>query len=181
MSEITTLDELVAALREAAVLDDAAKRVKSLLEAAVAAPEDFAAGLPAFADNDTILFEDETVSIWHCHFEPGSTVPPHDHQMTATIGLYQGLEQNHFFRRDAQGRAQRDSSVSLRPGEVLQMAPGAIHAVSGGEPDGCSGIHVYLGRLTTVERSLFDPDSGERMDFSDDNYQRLIQRPTADS
>lgn len=175
MSEPSVLDELITALREAAVQDDAAKQVKSLLEAAIAKPTEFAAALPHFEDNDTILFEDETVSIWHCRFDPGSTVPPHDHQMTATIGLYRGVEHNHFYRTDADGCAQADTTVTLQAGKVLQMAPRAIHAVSCPVEAACSGIHVYLGKLTTVERSLFDPDSGQRMDFSDENYHQLIR------
>ena len=42
-----------------------------------------------------------------------------------------------------------------------------------GDTDSCA-IHVYLGKLTTVDRSLFDTKTGEEMHFSDNNYNRLI-------
>ena len=53
------------------------------------------------------------------------------------------------------------SVVEVTPGEVLSIGPSAIHSVActGTEPS--CGIHVYLGPLTRVERSLFDLGSGE--------------------
>ena len=34
-------------------------------------------------------------------------------------------------------------------------------------------IHVYLAPLSTIERSLFDWDTGSALPFTDDNYARL--------
>lgn len=56
---------------------------------------------------------------------------------------------------------------------MLQIGPNAIHAVGCASETPTCGIHVYLGELTQVERSLFDVAAGAEMTFDDDNYQRL--------
>ncbi|MEM7091872.1 MAG: hypothetical protein AAF567_02620 [Actinomycetota bacterium] len=168
-------DAFIAELRSAATADDAPARIKALVAEAVADPAAVHTAMEDLVDDDVILFEDDTVSIWRCRFPVGTSVPPHDHRMRATIGLYAGAERNSFFERDDHGAAVLAESVVLTPGEVLQIDGDVIHAVTteGSEP--CCGIHVYLGKLTTVERSLFDPENGEAMAYSDANYERLTQ------
>ncbi|PRZ44611.1 hypothetical protein [Tritonibacter scottomollicae] len=177
MANAFHLDDLVANLRTAATSDAPRENVKALLEQAVAAPADMQAAMPEFADNDVILHEDETVSIWHCRFLPGQTVPAHDHQMLATIGVYSGAERNDFYEADLEsGGIRKSSEVILSAGNVLQIGPSAIHAVGCASERPCLGIHVYLGALTQVERSLFDTEKGETLRFSDENYQRMTRR-----
>lgn len=153
------LDTLVKELRAAATQPRPHNAVKALLEQAVADPNAMADAMSDFADNDVILFEDETVSIWHCRFMPGQTVPAHDHQMLATIGVYYGAERNHFFEADPEtGGIRRSSEVVLSAGNVLQIGPSAIHAVGCAGDEPCKGIHVYLGALTQIDRSLFETE-----------------------
>ena len=174
MSKDFELDELVTDLRKAALADNPRAAVKALLRSAVEDPERIRARMPEFEDNDVILHEDETVSIWHCRFMPGQTVPAHDHQMLATIAVYSGAERNDFYEVDPDtGGIRKSSDVVLEAGNVLQIGPNAIHAVGCASEEPCLGIHVYLGALSTVERSLFDTSTGEEMTFSDDNYHRL--------
>ena len=176
MSTPFDLDRLVGELRTAAAGERPQHAVKAVLEAAVADPGAVAAGMPDFADNDVVLHEDAAVSIWHCRFMPGQTVPAHDHQMLATIGLYKGAERNDFFAADpATGGLRKSSEVLLSPGDVLQIGPSAIHAVACASPEPCEGIHVYLGALTEVHRSLFDVETGEAIAFTDENYERMAR------
>ena len=167
------LDRLVADLREAAVAPASHAAVKSVLEAAVEDCDAMVAGIPDYEENDVILFEDDTVSIWHSRFLPDKTVPAHDHQMLATIGVYRGAEQNTFFERAPDGRLTQTSSMELSAGQVLQIGPQAIHAVSCVSSEPCCGIHVYQGNLTEVQRSIFDMTSGEELTFTEDNYLKL--------
>lgn len=170
------LDTLVKELRAAAMQPCSHHHVKVLLEQAVADPDAMAGAMPDFADNDVILHEDKTVSIWHCRFMPGQTVPAHDHQMLATIGVYHGAERNHFFEADPEtGGIRECREVVLSAGNVLQIEPNAIHAVGCASDEPCKGIHVYLGALTQIDRSLFDTEKGEQMPFSDENYHRLTR------
>ncbi|MEM6661514.1 MAG: hypothetical protein AAF666_04975 [Pseudomonadota bacterium] len=170
------IETLVTDLRAAATQDRPQQSVRSVLQTALADPVAVNEGIPDYAENEVVLFEDDSISIWFCRFLPGQTVPAHDHQMHATIGVYRGAERNEFFETAADGVAlQKSNEVVLEPGKVLQIGPDAIHAVSCASAEPSLAIHVYLGKLTTVDRSLFDTDTGEAMAFSDDNYERLTR------
>ena len=176
MSELLVgeLGSLVTRLRESALRENPASAVKAVLQSALHDPVQFKQTMPTFEQNDVILFEDDSVSIWHCRFDPGHTVPPHDHQMTAIIGVYSGVERNLFFEHDAESGLAELGERELHAGQVLQIAGKAIHAVACPSDEPCLGIHVYLGNLTEVERSLFDVQSGRALRFTDENYYRLI-------
>jgi len=117
------------------------------------------------------------VSIWFVRFMPGIHVPPHDHQTTATIGVYEGAEDNHFYLREPDQLVHK-SSRRVGPGEVIALKPDGIHSVEAADNAPSCGIHVYLAKLTTIERSLFDWDSGAACPFTDENYERM-KRVTA--
>jgi predicted metal-dependent enzyme (double-stranded beta helix superfamily) len=176
MNEGFEIEHLVAELRQAALAENPRAAVKDVLEAAVADPTRMRAQMPEYEENDVILHEDETVSIWHCRFMPGQTVPPHDHQMLATIGVYSGAERNDFYQAHPDtGGIQKSSEVVLEAGNVLQIGPNAIHSVGCASEEPCLGIHVYLGALTTVDRSLFDVEGGAVLPFTDENYARMTK------
>ncbi len=173
MAEAFEIGKLVDALRAAAAEEGAAQAVQALLTHTMADPDWVAAGIPGYAENDVILHEDETVSIWHCRFTPGKTVPAHDHRVSAVIGVYAGRERNDFFESDGKGGLRRSSQTEVTPGDVLAIGPSAIHSVTCISEEPCCGIHVYLGNLTETERSLFDPDTGEALAFTMENYEML--------
>ena len=165
---------LVEHLRDAASQADARAQIKSILSETVTDPSWVAASIPVYEDDDVVLFEDDTVSIWHCRFKVGQNVPAHDHQMVATIAVYQGAEQNSMWVHNKQGSIEKKTEISVEPGNVLQFGPTAIHSVGcQSDVDSCA-IHVYLGKLTTVERSLFDTKNNKAMPFDDENYDRLV-------
>ena len=166
------LDDFIQKTRGAALADDAVKRVRELMTDAFREPESIRAAMSHFEGDDEVLFEDDTVSIWFVRFVPGLHVPPHDHQTTATIGVYEGAEDNHFYLCEA-GRLVHKSSRRVEPGEVIALKPDGIHSVEAANDTQSCGIHVYLAKLTTIERSLFDWDSGEASPFTDENYDRL--------
>ena len=166
------LDQLVAELREAARADEPAKRVRELMTAAFSDPAAIAAAMPHFDNDDEVLFEDDTVSIWFVRFVPGLHVPPHDHQTTATIGVYEGAEDNHFYLRE-DDRLVHKSTRRVGPGDVIALKPDGIHSVEAADNKVSCGIHVYLAKLTTIERSLFDWDSGAPRPYTDENYDQM--------
>ncbi len=177
MQQADTFDlkQLVLDLRAAATRKDASEQIRFLLEKAVQDPDLTSRGMPDFENDDTILFEDDSISVWHCRFQPGRTVPAHDHQMQATIAVYHGAERNDFFEKLPSGELKRSESIEVAAGDVLQIEPDAVHAVGCASPEPCCGIHVYQGNLTQVERSLFDTDRDLAMPFSEENYARLTR------
>ena len=151
------VDDLLRSLREAAGGPDASAEVRRIMDAAFIDPGTVATGMPAFDEDDTVLFEDDTVSIWHCRFQPGTAVPPHDHQTSAVIGVYAGVERNDFFKVGDEGGIVVGEAIEMSPGSVLSIGPSAIHTVECTSETPSRGIHVYLGPLTRIERTLFDP------------------------
>ena len=170
------LDILVGKLRTLSTQPDPAAEIQNALKQALQDTNQVQQRMPVFKDNDTILYEDEMISIWHCRFDPGYTVPAHDHQMTATIGIYQGAECNTLYRRGSDTEIMVVREIELQPGDVLQLQPGDIHTVRCASEVPCCGIHVYQGTLTAVDRSLFDIRTGEGMKFTDENYDRLTRK-----
>lgn len=166
------LDEFVDELRKAARAEQPVKRVRELMTEAFRDPAAIGAAMPEFENDDEILFEDDSVSIWFVRFMPGLHVPPHDHQTTATIGVYEGAEDNHFYLREA-GHLVHKSTRRVEPGDVIALKPDGIHSVEAANGKQSCAIHVYLAKLTTIERSLFDWESGEAAPFTDDNYDRM--------
>ena len=154
------LDDFVEQLKAASRSDQPGRNVRHLMDQAFADPKQIEQALPSFEQDDTILFEDEHVSIWHSRFQPGLHVPPHDHQTPAVIGLYKGRERNSFYDVE-EGKLTLKGTKELVPGDVLAIGSEGIHSVEALGDQPCSGIHVYLSSLTTIERSLFDWESGK--------------------
>ena len=171
------LEEFIGELRAAARGSEAKAEVRALMHDAFQHPEAIKAAMPAYESDDEVLFEDDSVSIWFVHFPPGVHVPPHDHQTTATIGVYEGAEDNHFYLREPNQLVYR-STRRVGPGEVIALKPDGIHSVEAVDGKPCCGIHVYLAALTTLERSLFDWDSGAACRYTDESYE-LMKRVIA--
>ena len=171
MSEFA-LEPFIDELRAAAVSEEPVKRVRELMNAAFSDPESIRAAMPEYENDDEVLYEDDTVSIWFVRFVPGLHVPPHDHQTTATIGVYAGAEDNHFYLHEGD-RLVHKSTRRVGPGDVIALKPDGIHSVEAANGENSLGIHVYLAKLTTIERSLFDWDTGAAQPFTDENYDRL--------
>ena len=168
-------DQLITDLRDAAGTADAEAAVKAILADFVSDPAAAKAALADDTEDDVILFEDERISIWFCRFQPGATVPPHNHCMSATIGVFQGVERNDLYRRDDAAMPELAESTPIAAGEVVQIAADAVHGVTCISDVPSEAIHVYLGALTRTDRSLFDLDAGVELPFTDENYHRLTK------
>jgi len=166
------LDRFIQQLRAAARDDAAVRRVRELMTAAFRNPASIRAAMPDCENDDEILFEDDSLSVWFVRFVPGLHVPPHDHRTTATIGVYEGAQDNHFYLREA-GRLVHKSTRRVGPGDVIALRPDGIHSVEAAAGESSCGIHVYLAPLSRIERSLFDWESGEARPFTDENYDAM--------
>jgi len=168
------LDTLVADLRSAAAGPEPARAVRELMTEAFRDPAAMAAAIPEFENDDEILFEDDSVSIWFVRFVPGIHVPPHDHQTTAIIGVFDGAEVNHFYQREP-GRLAHKSTRRVAAGDVIALKPDGIHSVQAADGRPSLGVHVYLGPLTRIERSLFDWDSGAPTPYDEDRFEAMTR------
>ena len=69
----------------------------------------------------------------------------------------------------------------------MSLEPDVVHAVTA-EGDGLShALHIYEGSLTQVKRSLFDWTSGNKVEFTMDNFRAMqrkrseFEKPSVDS
>ncbi len=170
------MESLIKKIKNAATKDDANHLIKSFLKSWVEDVVENNVPIPDYEEDECLLFEDESVSIWHCRYRPGFTVPAHDHQIVATIAVYQGIESNTLWVKTNDGGLKKKSVIEIKRGEVLQFGPTAIHSVSCANDKDSLAVHVYQGNLSTIDRSLFDTQTGQTMPFSDENYELLANK-----
>ncbi len=108
---------------------------------------------------------------------PGVVQPPHDHEMRAIIGVFDGVEEQRFFARSATG-ATPTPGRTLEAGDVMVLGERAIHAISAPRDQPARAIHVYFGDIYKVERSLFHPETLEEHAYSGDLYDEFCRPAT---
>ena len=168
------LDNFVAEARDAANQEHAVATVNDLMARTFAEPQQIAAAITPFERDDEPLYEDAQISVYWVRFDPHVKVPPHNHKIAAFLGVYQGVEVNELYRK-ANGGIELVKSKRMEPGDTLSMGSEGIHGVFSEGDAPSLGLHVYLGQLTTVERELFHPDTGESMPFTTANYDKLVR------
>lgn len=99
--------------------------------------------------------EQDGLTIYICHFSPHLTIPPHEHQMDALIGLYEGHEAHQLWQETADGLARRQEQ-KIAPGDLLHLPGNAIHSVRCLDQHLCKGLHLYLGALSRADRRFFE-------------------------
>ena len=95
--------------------------------------------------------------------------------MPAFLGVYEGSEVNLLYRQVESGQLELAKRRTLSPGDTMSMGGDGIHAVHTEDAMPSLGLHIYLGRLSTVSRELFDSETGESIPFTDENYQMLVR------
>jgi predicted metal-dependent enzyme (double-stranded beta helix superfamily) len=122
-------------------------------------------------------FLEEASSSQSLHSEPGVTVlqtvvnpgfvsPPHDHRTWAVIGVYDGQEDNTFYRLiDGSRRIELIGGRSLRPGDVLTLGTEAVHKIANPGNKKLVALHVYGKNIFEIERSAWDLTTGDERPF----------------
>jgi predicted metal-dependent enzyme (double-stranded beta helix superfamily) len=100
---------------------------------------------------------------------PHFTSPPHDHRMWAVIGIYEGQENNTFYRRSAQG-LEEVNRREIRAGEAVLLGPDVIHAIANPFAASTLGLHVYGGDLGATRRSMWHPHSRKELPFESPQF-----------
>lgn len=170
-----TPETFVARTRAAAAGGQPVRAINAVMREAVADPAAVAARVPAYEGDELALFEGDALSIYCVRFFAGEVVPPHDHRVPAFIGVYEGTEVNRLFRRDAKGLTMV-AEKRVGPGETLSIGSEGIHGVYAADGKDSLALHVYLGPLKTLGRSLFEPESGREIPFTDDDYRAFLRR-----
>ena len=87
---------------------------------------------------------------------------PHSHNTWAVIGIYDGREDNMFWRRipeAADGRIEAAGARCLCAGDVTSLGPEIIHSVTNPLKKITGAIHIYGGDFIAQERSQWDEET----------------------
>ncbi|MBF6571318.1 MAG: cysteine dioxygenase family protein [Candidatus Binataceae bacterium] len=143
-----------------------ALRVKQLIEEALHDPASVKAALDAeFAGRDLskasiadlICFRSPTLTVLKAATPPKFKTPPHNHNMWAVIGTYDGQEDNTFYRRSGKG-LEKAGGKDLKTGDVVVLGEDAIHAIANPLDRVSCAIHIYGGDLLNFSgRSTWNP------------------------
>jgi len=169
------LENFVARAREAAAGEDPASAVRTVLQDVLAEPTTYAEIIAAQDADEDHLFEDDTVSIWTCRFHGRELTPPHEHRLPVHIAVVGGVERNLMYRQ-RYGELFEAAEKDVHAGEMLSLGPEAVHAVTAGTEEPSLALHVYLGPLTRIERSLFNWRTGEALPFTMENFTAMSRR-----
>ena len=161
-------DRFIDACLRAANDADPLERMRQLLQATVNEPS-LGTALPVSAEDETLLHASAGLTVYSLRLTPGIHYPPHDHRMAAVIGLYEGVETNYFYRREGSGLVRTTASDSHAP-EVVVLASDTIHSVANLGRNYSRAIHVYLGPLTRIERSVWTADGLQERPFDNAFY-----------
>jgi predicted metal-dependent enzyme (double-stranded beta helix superfamily) len=143
-----------------------ASAVKQMIEAALADPKAVKAALDeALAGRDLtkgglanmICFRSPTLTVLKAATPPKFKTPPHNHNMWAVIGTYEGQEDNTFYRRSG-STLEKAGGKELKTGDVVVLGEDAIHAIANPLDHASYAIHVYGGDLLNFSnRSTWNP------------------------
>ncbi len=157
------LDTFVADCRAAVDADPTHRSVADLMRRAMSDPEAVTAELGAPTEPGiTPLYQSADLTILNLAWVPQMTIPPHNHEMWAVIGIYGGREDNIFWRRvkdHPDGLIEAAGARALSTGDVCPMGPDIIHSVTNPIPRLTGALHVYGGDFFEAERSEWEPEN----------------------
>ena len=157
-----TFDQFIADLR-VTLGERSRKAMKEVVARAVAQPDAVvrALGEPGKAGIE-ILHRSPELTVLNVVWAARQVTLPHDHRMTAVIGMYGGREDNMFWRRLPEGRRfeiEPAGGEALGTGDMVLLGRDIVHSVVNPLPRLSAAIHVYDGPFLTAERSMWDAES----------------------
>lgn len=146
--------------------------VKTALDAELAGRDLSKSGLANF-----ICYRSPTLTVLKAITPPKFKTPPHNHNMWAVIGTYEGQEDNTFYRRSGTG-LEKAGGKDLKIGDVVVLGGDAIHAIANPLDHASGAIHVYGGDLLDFSnRSTWNPFTFEEHPYDINllmNYSRQL-------
>ena len=175
------IDQLVADCIEARGEAEPRRAVREVLDRALADPGAVAGTFAPTEGGLTLLHCTDELTVLHVVWAPGMRLYPHDHRMWAAIGIYEGQEDNAFYRRTGPDRRFLDQSggKQLVTGDVLLLGDDTIHAVTNPRQGLTGAIHVYGGDFVNQPRSQWGPGPEEERPYDLDDARRQFAEANA--
>ena len=149
--------------------------VEHVIARAVSKPHDLLNGLSAPEKGKIeLLHRSPDLTIFNIVWPSYVVFAPHDHQMWATIGVYQGREDNVLWDETAEG-LKATQAQSLATGDIFSLSRDAIHSVINPTTQYTAAIHIYGGDLVSVERSQWDPATHREEPFDVEDGRQIMK------
>jgi predicted metal-dependent enzyme (double-stranded beta helix superfamily) len=162
------LDQFIADLR-AALAERSRQALKEVVARAVSDPTSL---LRQIGEPDKaavqVLHHAPDLTVLNVIWAPKQVTLPHDHRMSAVIGMYGGREDNTFWRRvsnPTKFQIEPASGQALGAGDVTILGRDVIHSVVNPLAKISGAIHVYDGEFLTVQRSMWDAETLVEMPY----------------
>ncbi|UWQ14730.1 hypothetical protein K3556_02210 [Aliiroseovarius sp. M344] len=156
------IDRFVSDCCDAVENDPTHKSAAEVVRRAMAEPSKVldAIGEPA-EPGITPLYQSSKLTILSLAWKPSTTIPPHNHEMWAVIGILGGREDNIFWRRikdHPDGLIEAAGAQALSTGDVCPLGEDIIHSVTNPIPRLTAALHVYGGDFFEAERSEWEAE-----------------------
>ena len=162
------VQDFIATCKQCVGAPDGARRVLDLMQSIVGDAEGIKSaivpGESRRAVRDLTLFQSPELFVLNAALYPHFKSPPHDHGMWAVIGIYEGQENNTFYRRSGDG-LEEINRREIRGGEAVLLGPEVIHAIENPLGSSTLGLHVYGGDIFAAKRSMWHPRTGEELPY----------------
>ena len=163
------LQDFITGCKQFVGATDGARRVLDLVRSVVGDAEAIKSAIVPGGDSprairDLTLFRSEELFVFNAAVYPHLKSPPHDHRMWAVIGIYEGQENNTFYRRSDKG-LEEINRREIRAGAAIFLGPEVIHAIENPLSSTTLGLHVYGGDISAAKRSMWHPRTGEELPY----------------
>jgi predicted metal-dependent enzyme (double-stranded beta helix superfamily) len=173
------LEQFVADCRSARAADRSSRTIGEVVKRAVSDP---AGLLKVLGEPDRAgikeLHRAPDLSILNVVWAPRMMIMPHDHHMSAIIGVYLGREDNIFWRRIAaagDGQLEAAGARSLSAKDAQPLGEDIIHSVTNPTSKFTAAIHVYGGDFFAVQRSEWDPETLSEQPSDGERVRRIFE------
>ncbi len=109
-----------------------------------------------------VLHRSPELTVLTLAWAPKQVTLPHDHRMSAVIGMYSGREDNMFWRRltdTAKFQIEPAGGEALGTGNVAILGRDIVHSVVNPLDKISAAIHVYDGDFFAAQRSMWDAET----------------------
>jgi predicted metal-dependent enzyme (double-stranded beta helix superfamily) len=109
-----------------------------------------------------VLHRSPELTVLNVLWAPKQVTLPHDHRMSAVIGMYGGREDNMFWRRiqsPARFQIEAAGGEALGVGDVTVLGRDVVHSVLNPLAKISAAIHVYDGNFLEVKRSMWNAET----------------------
>jgi predicted metal-dependent enzyme (double-stranded beta helix superfamily) len=180
MTTTFDVEEFVASCRQAGSEPEPRGAIREVLTRALSDPTKIADAMAPTEAGLSLLHHTPELTVLHVVWAPKMNLYPHDHRMWAMIGIYEGAEDNAFYRRVQGSRTLTESGGKrLGVGDTVVLGDDTIHGVTNPGRGLTGAIHIYGGDFVNQPRSQWGPGPREERPYDIEDARRQFAEANA--